>query len=59
MLKRHMLSRNKRTLLVAAALVVSLAPLEAQDLYKATVIEQIGQVSVQDAGFLVPRHDEQ
>jgi hypothetical protein len=54
MLQRHIVARNRRTLLVAAALVVSLAPLEAQDLYKATVIEQIGQVSVQDAGYLVP-----
>ena len=52
MLQRFTLSRNVRMLLVAAALVVCLAPLGGQDVYNATVIEQVGQVSIQDAGYL-------
>ena len=51
MRRRNTLSRNVHALLVAVALVVCLAPLEAQN-YKATVIEQVGQVSVQAGGYL-------
>src|ERR1022692_3091928 len=45
MLLRFTLSRTVRTLLIAAALGVCLAPLRAQDT-KATVLTQIGRVSV-------------
>lgn len=53
MLRRHKLSRNVRALPAAVALVVCLAPLEAQN-YNAIVIEQLGQVSVQAGGYLTP-----
>jgi ferric-dicitrate binding protein FerR (iron transport regulator) len=54
MLQRFTPLRNVRTLLVAAAFVVCLAPLGAQSIYNATVVEQLGQVSVQAAGYLTP-----
>lgn len=54
MLQRFTLLRNVRTLLVAAAFVVCLAPLRAQSIYNATVVEQLGQVSVQAAGYFTP-----
>jgi len=54
MLQRFTLSRNVRTLLVAAAFVVYLAPLRAQSLYNATVVEQLGRVSVQASGYYTP-----
>ena len=41
-------------LLAAAAVVVCLAPLEAQDIYNATVVEQLGRVSVAAGGYEVP-----
>ncbi len=53
MLRRYTLSRNVRALPAAVALVVCLAPLEAQN-YKATVVEQLGQVSVQAGGYFTP-----
>jgi len=52
MRRRNKLSRTVRALPVAVALVVCLAPIEAQT-YKATVVEQVGQVSVQAGGYLV------
>jgi len=45
MLLSMSVSRTVRTLLIAGAVVVSLAPLRAQD-YTATVLDQVGQVSV-------------
>src|SRR5690349_3375886 len=52
MRRRYKLLRTVRALPVAVALVVCLAPIEAQS-YKATVLEQMGQVSVQAGGYLV------
>lgn len=52
--RRFRLSRNVRSLLVAAAAVVSFAPLRAQNLYNATVIEQLGRVSILDSGYSKP-----
>ncbi len=51
MLQRPTLTRTVRTLLSAATLVVCLAPLRAQD-PTARVIEQIGQVSTMNGGYL-------
>jgi len=54
MLQRFTLWRNVRMLLAAAAVVVCSLPLGGQDSYNATVVEQLGQVSVQAAGYLTP-----
>jgi len=51
MLRRITLTRTGRTLLLAAALVVSLAPLYAQD-SSAKVTYQVGQVSLQNGALL-------
>lgn len=51
MLRRIMLPRTSRTLLLAATLVFSLAPLHAQD-SSAKIIYQVGQVSLQNGGYL-------
>ncbi len=48
--RRFTLTRTVRTLLSAAALAVSLFPLQAQD-YGARVLERIGQVSVMNGGY--------
>lgn len=52
MLRRIMLTRTGRTLLYAATLVLSLAPLHAQD-SSAKIIYQTGQVSLQNGVSLV------
>jgi len=49
-----MLPRAVRTLLVAVAFAVCVSPVRTQPLYNATVIEQLGQVSTQDSGYLTP-----
>jgi len=54
MLQRFTLLRNVRMLLAAAAVVVCAVPLGGQDIYNATVVEQLGQVSVQAAGYFTP-----
>jgi hypothetical protein len=52
MLRRSTLRWTTRTLSLAAALVVSLAPLAAQDDSGAKVLVQVGQVSVMNGGYL-------
>ncbi len=56
MLRRITLTRTVRTLLSAVALGVCLIPLQAQDPNDPTakVLEQIGQVSVMNGGYLTP-----
>jgi len=54
MAQRFTFLRNVRRLLAAAALAVCYAPLEAQSLYNATVVEQLGQVSVEAGGYQIP-----
>jgi ferric-dicitrate binding protein FerR (iron transport regulator) len=51
MFRRTTLTRTGRSLLIAAALVLSLAPLHAQD-SSAKVIYQVGQVSLQNGSAL-------
>ena len=53
MLSRTPLTWTIRTLLAAAALVVCLTPVAAQD-SKAKVLMQVGQVSVMRGGYLTP-----